>query len=275
MEENKQYEYVISKKGTVKLTKYIGEDAEVTIPEEIDGYPVLDYAADCFKGNSIIKTINWMKRIVNIKNESFKDCVNLETINLYDGLEKIGSKSFRNCKKLKHICIPSSVTFIGIDAFTSSEKYAEIYYKTTVSLQSITGKSGSEAEEYARYYKIIFIDIDKKNEEKSSIVEYHIVDDGISIDKLLSYDNDIYIPDQYKDLDVVEIDEDCYFDSIRTLVADIILTQSIENTTIHIGKNIKRINCDIDLQNNILDLRKNNNFIVENNVLYNVNEKRT
>ena len=67
--------------------KYIGEDAKVTIPEEIDGYPVLDYAADCFKGNSIIKTINWMKRIVK-KMSLFKDCVNLETINLYDGLEK-------------------------------------------------------------------------------------------------------------------------------------------------------------------------------------------
>ena len=71
------------------LTKYIGKDTEITIP---DG-------------------------IVNIGDDAFRGCNTLEGVIIPNSVNYIGFQAFSYCENLQHITIPESVISIGDLAF--------------------------------------------------------------------------------------------------------------------------------------------------------------
>ena len=44
-------------RGGVSITKYLGEEIEITVPDTIDGYRVLKIEDKCFFGNKKVKKI--------------------------------------------------------------------------------------------------------------------------------------------------------------------------------------------------------------------------
>jgi hypothetical protein len=110
-----KFEYSISNRE-IAITKYVGNDTDVTIPSYIDGCPVSAIGEDAFKGSSV------------------------RSVSLSQGIKKIDWFAFSECFALTDVFIPSSVTFIGYGAFelcSSSllivcEKgsYAEAYAKS-------------------------------------------------------------------------------------------------------------------------------------------------
>jgi len=76
------------------VEKYIGDEKEVVLPHELDGYPVA-----CI----------WER--------AFKGCRSLTGIVLPEGLEDIAEEAFSHCSSLSRVVIPASVTAIGFDAF--------------------------------------------------------------------------------------------------------------------------------------------------------------
>ena len=102
-------------------TEYYEKFDSVTIPETIDGYPVLSIGVYAFEDSR------------------FKN------ITLPSGLKLIGSAAFIRCSKLKSIEIPAGVTEIGDDAFNNCIKLKSVTFKgnniDSIEYSTFSGKS--------------------------------------------------------------------------------------------------------------------------------------
>lgn len=87
-----QFTYIKENNG-VTITKYTGNGAEVTIPEKIDGLPVLCIGEGAFASTGVKSVI------------------------IPEGVQKIDWFAFQACTQLTEISIPTSVTKIEYGAF--------------------------------------------------------------------------------------------------------------------------------------------------------------
>ena len=127
----------------VMITKYLGSDTNVKIPETIYGVPVTKTGEHIFDSVSeTIKTItfpktmkvideiswNWYdfkgpetiiisEGVTEIKPGAFQRMINLKTVKLPSTLKKIGNQAFSKCKSLRNLEIPQSVEYLGEQVF--------------------------------------------------------------------------------------------------------------------------------------------------------------
>lgn len=87
----------------VTIIGYIGDDTELTIPEQIDGSPV-----------------------TAIDEVAFYACENLTGVTIPDGVTTIGTYAFYACKSLTNVTIADSVTTIGKNAFRDCDSLTAI-----------------------------------------------------------------------------------------------------------------------------------------------------
>ena len=93
IEKTDRFEYILLDDGTIEVTKYIGNDINVVIPEEIDGKIVTKIDAFCFRNNdnrfnikniTISKNINGFTYSFNGEKSEASGClqelINLESI---------------------------------------------------------------------------------------------------------------------------------------------------------------------------------------------------
>ena len=95
-----QMRYLFDDEGNrngLRLNKYLGTDAEVTVPEE-----------------------------VTETGSAFKDCKTVTKVVLPAGLTKLESDIFSGCTALKEIAIPEGVTLIGNGAFRDCKALTEL-----------------------------------------------------------------------------------------------------------------------------------------------------
>ncbi len=104
--------------GAVQLRRYIGDSTEVTVPKEIQGYPVTNLAR-IFEGNNFIEKVTIEAQI-----ESANDI-------------------FRDNEALKEVTLPASVTRIGYTCFYN-----------TPSLQTLTVHEGCEVDSACAGYDV-------------------------------------------------------------------------------------------------------------------------
>lgn len=88
------YQYSVLGDETVEITKYVGTEEEVVVPDSLDG-----------------------RKITVIGDGAFNSYKKLTSIRLPQELTRIASGAFAYCKALKYITIPSKVTSIGGGAF--------------------------------------------------------------------------------------------------------------------------------------------------------------
>ena len=79
--------------------------SELTIPETVDGIPVIAISDGCFA-----------------------DCDGLTTVILPDSIKKIGTNAFSGCDSLRGIYIPDGVTAIGAGAFARCPALEAVYF---------------------------------------------------------------------------------------------------------------------------------------------------
>ena len=128
------FEYEVGEDGGITITKYIGTDTDVVIPEKIDGKNVtvigsyvFSYANNskvasidmpntvtvieggAFMHNKELTTVRLSKSLNEINGGAFEGCVNLSIIQLPATLNKIDMRAFAECTSLKQIKIPKSV----------------------------------------------------------------------------------------------------------------------------------------------------------------------
>lgn len=136
------YHYRKLDDGTVELTEYIGNQKNITVPDNILGKAVSSLGNWLFEYNSELETIVLPDSLTNIGKgafynchdlktvtmgnnvktigaNAFEKCIYLEQINLGSKLETIGDEAFYDCRRLKALDIPATVKSIGEEAFTN------------------------------------------------------------------------------------------------------------------------------------------------------------
>ena len=110
------YTYTVSN-GEATITFYRGNNSNVTIPDEIDGYPVTKIGQAAFSQVSTMKNLTISGSVKTIEEYAFQRCYFLENVTLNNGIEKIGSYAFLDCRGLETITIPSSLRELSGTAF--------------------------------------------------------------------------------------------------------------------------------------------------------------
>lgn len=85
------YTFVRGTDGSITITKYNGNDEQVTIPSAVDGAPVRAIGESAFRENKTVKKVV-----------------------IPDGVQYIGTYAFLNCSALEDVSVPSSVKSVGL-----------------------------------------------------------------------------------------------------------------------------------------------------------------
>lgn len=148
------WSYLISSfDGTAIISRYNGTDSAITIPSEIDGFPVTKIWDNAFYDNYTITSIAIPASVNTLEHEFFVGVYNLEkitvdkdnpilscdsngvlynkdktkliwvprsltgTFDIPSGVTEIGNAAFMYCKKITEINVPDTVTEIGWNSF--------------------------------------------------------------------------------------------------------------------------------------------------------------
>jgi hypothetical protein len=96
--------YLILDKDSVEVKKYDGQEKNLEIPEEVDGFKVVSIASAAFYANQCIKTVHLPESIEYIGDEAFAFCSNLTKINIpVTSGKNIGTHTFYEDKKLTDV----------------------------------------------------------------------------------------------------------------------------------------------------------------------------
>ena len=144
------YEYEVYE-TYVAITKYIGTEKTVSVPEIIDGLPVKVVGGFYYSNGKEVTKVILPDCIKIIGAYAFDDCAILESINIPDGVEEIGRCAFEGCYALTSLTIPRSVAKIGERAFGLDYKnHSHIplknltirFYKGTAAAKYVTDIAG-------------------------------------------------------------------------------------------------------------------------------------
>lgn len=111
---NVEYEYYVDE-GEVILTKYIGNEKEVTVPCEIDGYKVRELKGTFYE-NAKIKKVVLEEGITLIGEETFYGCNALKEVAIADTVRRLDRYAFAYCG-IEKITLPSNTHFINEGCF--------------------------------------------------------------------------------------------------------------------------------------------------------------
>ncbi len=113
------------------ITKYIGNQSHVVIPETINGQAVTSIGDFAFTGQSCTSIV-MPDSIIETGLQSFAANTSLVSITLSKNLKIIGDSAFSGCESLSAISIPSSVVTIKGGAFSSCTSLTSVTIPNSV-----------------------------------------------------------------------------------------------------------------------------------------------
>ena len=122
-ETSGDFEYEILEDGTAEITAYCGSASELSIPKEINGYPVTSIAEWALSECESLTSVTIPDSVTCIGDDAFAYCTSLTSVTIPDSVTCIGDEAFAECTCLISVTIPDSVTSIGVDAFWSTAWY--------------------------------------------------------------------------------------------------------------------------------------------------------
>lgn len=85
----------------VTITRYVGNHAKVTVPEQIVGKPVTEIGEYAFAFNTKLKILNLPDSVKRVKEHAFFGCTTMHTLNInLDNLELVEKSTVNRCYKL-------------------------------------------------------------------------------------------------------------------------------------------------------------------------------
>jgi hypothetical protein len=128
--------YYTIKENQATITRCVGDNPHLVLPEEIQGYPVTALGADCFAGtaptqggegenlvykeepppaahpydNKTLKRITLPQGLRTIGARCFARCSALPRVELPESITELGERSFHFCNSLEHIELPQGIT---------------------------------------------------------------------------------------------------------------------------------------------------------------------
>ncbi|MBQ4510625.1 MAG: leucine-rich repeat protein [Clostridia bacterium] len=160
------YTYKKNESGGITITGYKGNEAEIIIPETVDGLTVTEIGE--LGKNESITSITLPSTLKTIKSKAFYRLKSLKTAVIPYGVEVIEENAFgsynlyaleyRGCSALESIEIPESVTFIGEYAFGGCISLKSIKFPSSLEVISesvVGGCTSLESVEISNGTKII------------------------------------------------------------------------------------------------------------------------
>lgn len=98
------------------------------IYEEIPGatYSNISGCYDYLTGKVYVGAYHNDLKVLEIKDEAFKDCIKITELNLLDGILVIGDSAFENCTEMTAIQLPDTALKIGSRAFIGCNKLTSV-----------------------------------------------------------------------------------------------------------------------------------------------------
>ena len=124
--DTKMVEYIVLDDGTIEISRYVGNDEVVVIPQMIDGVVVSSIGEGAFKDCTTVQRVYLYDTIKNLGDKSFYGCSGLISIRLSTNIEEIPFYAFYKCSKMEKITIPGGVKRLGSGAFSSCMKLKDI-----------------------------------------------------------------------------------------------------------------------------------------------------
>lgn len=116
---------VMTVAGGCTITKYVGNQARVSIPPTIEGKPVV--AVDgAFDGCRGLASVYLPESVTRIGDRAFSSCTRLTEMILPEGVTFIGKEAFAGCTGLTAMALPEGVTQIGEKAFAGCTGLTEV-----------------------------------------------------------------------------------------------------------------------------------------------------
>lgn len=88
-----------------EFVKYLGEEDEYTVPETIEGVPVVKIAPYAFAERRTLYCVHLPKHVRVIGAHAFYNCRGLYSLGFYDELSDIADGAFKNCYQLHHLVL--------------------------------------------------------------------------------------------------------------------------------------------------------------------------
>ena len=111
-----QFTYT-TKNSTVTITGYTGPGGAVTIPANINGYPVTGIGNYAFDACHSLTSVTIGNNVTSIGDWAFEYCTNLTRVTIPNSVTSIGGWVFENCYSLTNVMVGNSVTSIEYEAF--------------------------------------------------------------------------------------------------------------------------------------------------------------
>ena len=126
------FEYMENQDGTILISEYLGNNANVVIPEKINNKNVTKIGIYAFKNNDIISSITLPDTVTEIDQRAFYNCNALADIVLSKNIKTIEEKAFYSCDKLSSITFPNTLTNLGNDSFSNCEALKNVQIPNSV-----------------------------------------------------------------------------------------------------------------------------------------------
>ena len=110
------FEYTVSG-GQATITGYTGNDAAISIPPVINGYPVVAIGEYAFYAAGDLRQVSLPNSVRKVGGHAFESCSYLLSMTLPNGITEIGESAFSYCSSLNGINIPEGVTRIEKQTF--------------------------------------------------------------------------------------------------------------------------------------------------------------
>ena len=112
-----------------EIVAYKGICEQVSIPNKIDGVPVVRIGEYAFKGNPSLRSVDFPHSLVSIGYHAFSQCSALSSVVFPSTLTEIVDYAFFECRSLSSVVLPSSVKVIGRSAFAECGSLESVYYQ--------------------------------------------------------------------------------------------------------------------------------------------------
>lgn len=133
----------------ITIIEYTGSASNVTIPDNIEGYPVRKINYDAFKNNRIISTVTIPEGVTDIADGAFagsslstlnynavncnsmygsrvfENCINFKSLNIGDGVESLPASAFVGTA-ITNVSIPNSITEIPDYGFKNCKSLTSV-----------------------------------------------------------------------------------------------------------------------------------------------------
>ena len=103
--------------GAITITQYVGSDDAVTIPDTINGLPVISVGDQAFLGYANLTSITIPNGVTSIGSWAFWSCSSLTNVSIPDSVTNMGDWAFWSCSSLASVKISNRLSGIGFGAF--------------------------------------------------------------------------------------------------------------------------------------------------------------